>query len=108
MKAQVLIVEDEPELAKLEVLYLTKDGMTCEVASSAEQAFDLLAGSAYDLLILDINLPGMDGFEFLQHFRKQNNAPVIIVSAREAEADILVGLGIGADEYVTSRFRHGS
>lgn len=104
MKARVLIVEDEKELADLEALYLTKDGMDCTIASSAEEAFEALSSERFDLLILDINLPGMDGFEFLQEFRKNNDVPVIIVSARETDADILLGLGTGADEYVTKPF----
>ena len=104
MQARILIVEDEIELAELEALYLTKEGMTCEIAASAEKAFELLSSEVFDLLILDINLPGIDGFEFLQEFRKRNDVPVVIVSARETDEDILLGLGIGADEYVAKPF----
>ena len=61
-------------------------------------------GGGADLIVLDINLPGMDGFEFLQTLRRESTVPVIIVSAREADEDIVMGLGIGADEFVAKPF----
>ena len=110
MIGSVLIVEDEPELAELIQLYLRNEGIISTTVHSAEEALDALqpreAASAppFDLVILDINLPGMDGFEFLQHFRLRYTTPVMIVSAREADEDIVMGLGIGADEFVTKPF----
>lgn len=104
MKADVLIIEDERELAELVQLYLNKEGIHTDWAGSAEKGFEFLSSRTYDLIVLDINLPGMDGFEFLQQFRRNSSIPVIIVSAREADEDIIMGLGVGADEFVTKPF----
>ncbi|PKL23370.1 MAG: DNA-binding response regulator [Spirochaetae bacterium HGW-Spirochaetae-3] len=109
MKARVLIIEDVAELSDLVALYLSKEGMETRQAESGEDALALLraegAGAfAPDIVILDINLPGMDGFEFLHEFRKSGGCPVLIVSARDADEDIIAGLGYGADEFVTKPF----
>ena len=104
MQAQVLIIEDEQELAELMGLYLTKEGIASDWVDTAEAALKILAEQPFDLIILDINLPGMDGFEFLQQFRRKSHLPVIIVSAREADEDIIMGLGVGADEFITKPF----
>ncbi len=104
MKGRVLIVEDELELAELIQMYLQKDGIESEIRTDAESALSRLAETQFDLLVLDINLPGMDGFELLQAIRPRIDAPIIIVSAREADEDIIMGLGAGADEFVTKPF----
>ncbi|MDC7239656.1 MAG: response regulator transcription factor [Spirochaetales bacterium] len=104
MNGHVLVIEDEPELADLIKLYLEKEGMDVDSAGSAENALSLLESKKYDLLVLDINLPEMDGYEFLQLYRRNHSSPVIIVSARESNEDIVFGLGIGADEFVTKPF----
>ena len=104
MKAKILIIEDVAELADLIALYLGKEGMEAVKAETAELALERLKTWAPDLVILDINLPGMDGFEFLGRFRKNHATPVLIVSARNADEDIIAGLGYGADEFVTKPF----
>jgi DNA-binding response OmpR family regulator len=104
MKARVLIIEDIREMAELIGLYLGKEGIETEIVESAEAGFELLKVGDFDLVVLDINLPGMDGFEFLQRLRTTNRLPVIIVSAREADEDIVMGLGAGADEFVVKPF----
>jgi two-component system response regulator RegX3 len=106
MKAKVLIIEDVAEMGQLVTMYLEKEGMACTWVESAEAAFEHLAAltDPIDLVILDLNLPGMDGFEFLQRFRKTNSVPVLIMSARDADEDIITGLGGGADEFVTKPF----
>jgi len=104
MQARVLIVEDEIELAELIQMYLNKEGVKAEICTDAESALANLADNEYDLLVLDINLPGMDGFELLQQIRPRTSVPVIIVSARDADEDIIMGLGVGADEFVTKPF----
>jgi two-component system response regulator RegX3 len=104
MNGRVLIIEDEQELAELITIYLHKEGIETTMVVQAESACTLLENESYDLIILDINLPGMDGFEFLQQFRRRYSTPVLIVSAREADEDIIMGLGIGADEFVTKPF----
>ncbi|MDR3283766.1 MAG: response regulator transcription factor [Treponema sp.] len=104
MKAKILIVEDVAEMAELISLYLEKDGMETRRCETAEIALAGLDSFAPDLVILDLNLPGMDGFEFLQRFRKNYATPVLIASARDADEDIISGLGGGADEFVTKPF----
>ena len=104
MQAKVLIIEDEIELAELESLYLKKEGIDTCLTTSAEEGFTYLEKDSFDLIILDINLPGIDGFEFLSQLRRNSQIPVIIVSAREADEDIIMGLGIGADEFVVKPF----
>jgi two-component system response regulator RegX3 len=104
MKGRIIIIEDEKELGELIQLYLGKEGVGALLCSSAEEGLDLYRSQGADLVVLDINLPGMDGFEFLQTLRKESQVPVIIVSAREADEDIVMGLGIGADEFVSKPF----
>lgn len=104
MQAKVLIIEDEVELAQLEILYLKKEGIEVEHVISAEKGLILLKKNNFDLILLDINLPGIDGFEFLTKVRQFSQIPVIIVSAREADEDIIMGLAIGADEFVIKPF----
>ena len=104
MDAQVLIIEDVKEMSDLIAMYLEKEGLSVQCVESAEDAFVLLESYSPDIVILDLNLPGMDGYEFLNQFRKTSNIPVIIVSARDADEDIISGLGYGADEFVTKPF----
>ncbi|MBN2535693.1 MAG: response regulator transcription factor [Spirochaetales bacterium] len=104
MKAKILIIEDEEDIAQLIGLYLEKEGMEAVLSPTAENGLEQLKKSVFNLVILDINLPGMDGFEFLQIIRKENPIPVIIVSARKADEDLILGLGIGADEFVVKPF----
>jgi DNA-binding response OmpR family regulator len=104
MQARVLVVEDVKEMADLIALFLEKDGMSVSSRETAEGALALLKESAFDLIVLDINLPGMDGLEFLAEARKGTDCPVLIVSARGADEDLVAGLGLGADEYMTKPF----
>jgi DNA-binding response OmpR family regulator len=101
VKARVLIVEDEDDLAQLTRMYLDREGIENRIAGSAEDAGIALAEGSFDLVILDINLPGMDGYEFLSELRKTNSVPVMIVSARETDEDVITGLSIGADEFIS-------
>jgi len=104
VQASILIIEDVREMADLIRLYLVKEGMACSIAESAEAGLSAFAADRFDLVILDINLPGIDGFEFLQRIRKTSSVPVMIVSARDTDEDMILGLGIGADEFVTKPF----
>lgn len=101
MRGRILIVEDTTELADLYSLYLAKEGFECVIAPDAEAALPLVREGEWNLVILDINLPGMDGFEFLEQLRKFSPLPVMILSAREADEDVIHGLGVGADDFVT-------
>jgi two-component system response regulator RegX3 len=101
---RIIVIEDEEELGELVRLYLDKAGMKAALCSTAEEGADIFRREGADLIVLDINLPGMDGFEFLTALRKESAVPVIIISARETDEDIVMGLGIGADEFVTKPF----
>lgn len=104
MKAKVLIIEDVSEMSDLISMYLQKEGIETLQCETAELALEKLESFEPDLVILDLNLPGIDGFEFLSRFRKNHTSPVMIVSARDADEDIISGLGYGADEFVTKPF----
>jgi two-component system, OmpR family, response regulator VicR len=104
VQAKVLIVEDVREMADLVRLYLSKEGMEATIHETGEAALDAFEKEKFDLVVLDINLPGIDGFEFLQRLRKTSAIPVVIVSARDTDEDMILGLGIGADEFVTKPF----
>jgi DNA-binding response OmpR family regulator len=97
-------VEDEQEIGELIGLYLAQEGIDSTLCETAEAGLKEVCRGEYDLVVLDINLPGMDGFEFLQTFRRQSNLPVVIVSSREADEDVVLGLGVGADDFVTKPF----
>lgn len=105
MQAKVLIIEDDVEIAELIQLYLKREGIDIHHVSSAEEASVLLdSHEDFQLLLLDLNLPGMDGYEFLQAFRRKWDIPVIIVSARIDDADMILGFGYGADDFVEKPF----
>ncbi|MBO7047869.1 MAG: response regulator transcription factor [Spirochaetia bacterium] len=104
MKASVVIIEDIKEMSDLIQLYVKREGMDTKVFDNAEDALEYLKTSTPDLILLDINLPGMDGFEFLNIYHKQSDCPVLIVSARDSDEDIIMALGYGADEFVTKPF----
>ena len=104
MKARVLIIEDEQEIGELIALYLEKEGIECSLVETAEEGLKSLESSAWELIVLDLNLPGIDGFEALGQIRKLTKIPVIIVSARKSDEDKILGLGLGADDFVTKPF----
>ena len=101
MKAKVLVIEDEEALARLAAAYLEREGIDCRICGSGEEARSAIKDEGFDLILLDINLPGMDGFEFLQELRLASAVPVMVVSAREADEDVITGLSMGADEFVS-------
>ena len=104
MKASVVIIEDIKEMSDLIQLYVKREGMDTTAFDNAEDALEYLKTTTPDLILLDINLPGMDGFEFLNIYHKQSDCPVLIVSARDSDEDIIMALGYGADEFVTKPF----
>jgi DNA-binding response OmpR family regulator len=107
MQARVLIIEDEGDIAKLISLYLKREGIETVCCTSGEEGLLELEKTNFDLLVLDINLPGIDGFETLREIRKSGDLPVLILSARRDDADMLMGFGGGADDYVTKPFSPG-
>jgi two-component system response regulator RegX3 len=104
MQGNILVIEDVKEMADLITLYLSREGFEVRAAECAEDGFAIIEDWNPELVIMDINLPGMDGFTFLKQFRKFSDTPVIIVSARDSDEDQVSGLGIGADEYITKPF----
>ena len=105
MADTVLIVDDDT--AVLTILYkvIKSNGLEADTASSGEQALALLTQREYELLLLDINMKGMDGFEVIQTIRRNGlKIPIIIVSCRKEDYDTLYGLDIGADDYITKPF----
>ena len=105
MADPVLIVDDDT--AVLTILYkvIKSNGLEADTASSGEQALALLTQREYELLLLDINMKGMDGFEVIQTIRRNGlKIPIIIVSGRKEDYDTLYGLEIGADDYITKPF----
>lgn len=104
MQARVLIIEDETEISNLIALYLKKEGIEAITAPTGEEGLSLFQSESFDLLILDLSLPGIDGYEVLQKIRTARDTPVIIVSARNEDADMLLGFGMGADDFVCKPF----
>jgi len=101
MHGKILIVEDTKELAELYKLYLQNEGFETMLVLDAETALPLALNQEWDLIVLDLNLPGMDGFQFLEQLRKSKSIPVMILTARETDEDVIFGLGVGADDFVT-------
>lgn len=99
--ALVLLVEDELDLAQTIELYLRNEGFRTERAFDGERALDLWRQSRPDLILLDLGLPKIDGLEVLKTVRRESSVPVLILTARSEEVDELLGLGLGADDYLT-------
>lgn len=96
----ILMVEDERELAGLLRIYMEKAGYTVRWAASGEEALDCLRRDTVKMLLLDITLPGMDGFAVCREVRKTDSVPVLIISARVGKEDQLNGFRLGADDYI--------
>ena len=104
-KKTILVVDDEPRLTTLIKSYLTQEGFKVVAAENGAVALKSAEKSLPDLVILDVMMPEMDGFEFLRAFRKKFNTPVIFLTAKVQEEDQLQGFNMGADDYVTKPFR---
>lgn len=104
MGYQILIADDEEEIRDLLRLYLEKDGYEILEASDGIQALELVRKNTVSLVLLDVMMPGLDGFHVLQQLRREKNIPVIILSARSADSDKILGLDMGADDYLTKPF----
>jgi two-component system response regulator ResD len=100
----VLVVDDEPTLRDVVVRYLEREGYHALVAGDGEEAESVLRNEAPDLVILDVMLPGTDGLELCRRIRARSSLPVIMLTARGEETDRIVGLELGADDYVTKPF----
>lgn len=102
--SRILIVEDEVTIADLEKDYLELSGFEVEVANDGEVGLEKALHEDYNLIILDLMLPGIDGFEICRQIRGEKNTPVIVVSAKKDDIDKIRGLGLGADDYITKPF----
>ena len=102
--SKILIVEDEESIADLEKDYLELSGFEVEVANDGQTGLDKALFGDFDLVILDLMLPGVDGFEICRKVRAEKNTPIIMVSAKKEDIDKIRGLGLGADDYMTKPF----
>jgi two-component system response regulator CpxR len=101
---RVLVVDDDVKLCRLIKEYLEPMGYRVEAAHQGARGLDLALSGGFDALILDVMMPGMDGFEFLRRLRNQSDLPVLMLSARGEETDRIVGLELGADDYLPKTF----
>ncbi|HEX8939899.1 MAG TPA: response regulator transcription factor [Candidatus Limnocylindrales bacterium] len=103
-RQRILVVEDEAEFGELVALWLTSHGWDACLERDGEQALRRFRAEEPALVLLDVGLPGLDGWELLARIREESRVPVLLVTARGAEADKLRGLGAGADDYITKPF----
>lgn len=101
---KVLIIEDEISIAELEKDYLELSGFTVQIESSGKNGLEAALGKNYNLIILDLMLPEVNGFDICKEIRKVKNVPILMVSARKEDIDKIRGLGLGADDYMTKPF----
>jgi len=104
MPAKILVVEDEPTLQETLEYNLTHQGYEVRIAGDGLQALDTMRGFKPDLVLLDVMLPGIDGFEVCRILRQESNVPILMLTARDTEIDRVIGLEIGADDYLAKPF----
>ena len=102
--SKILIIEDEEAIADLEKDYLELSGFEVEIENRGDVGLKRALETDYDLFILDLMLPEMDGFEICKEIRNHKNTPIIMVSAKKDDIDKIRGLGLGADDYMTKPF----
>ena len=102
--SRILIIEDETEIADLERDYLELSGFEVETEHQGDVGLKRALTEEFDLFILDLMLPGMDGFEICREIRRSKNTPILMVSAKKDDIDKIRGLGLGADDYITKPF----
>ena len=102
--SKILIVEDEKDIAELEKDYLELSGFEVEIETDGESGLERALEGNFDLYILDLMLPGVDGFEICTKIRQENDKPILMVSAKKDDIDKIHGLGMGADDYITKPF----
>ena len=103
-KQKILIVDDDNNIAELIALYLTKECFETKIVNDGEEALREFASFRPDLIILDLMLPEVDGFDICRQVREEKNTPIIMVSAKKDDIDKIRGLGLGADDYMTKPF----
>lgn len=100
----VLIIEDEPELVRVMRTYLEKAGFNVQAAYRGDTGLSAFEHKQPDLVLLDLNLPGMDGLDVAREIRRKSSVPILIMTARVEETDQVIGLELGADDYITKPF----
>ncbi len=105
MSKTILVVDDKANIRQLLTDYLTKQDYRVVTATNGREAIYTARHESPDVILLDIMMPEMDGFEFLREYRRERRVPVIVLTAREEEADAVLGLELGADDYVIKPFR---
>lgn len=105
MADKVLIVDDDKSVIDILYKVIKSNGIEADLAHSGEEAIVMVGGNQYDLILLDINMHGIDGFEVIRILRERGlNIPIIVVSGRKEDYDMIFGLDIGADDYITKPF----
>lgn len=104
MREKILIVEDEEEIAMLEQDYLEINGFQTRIESDGEQAVELALTGEFDLILLDLMLPGKNGYDICREIRDKVDVPILMVTARTESIDKVLGLGLGADDYISKPF----
>ncbi|MBE5830705.1 MAG: response regulator transcription factor [Butyrivibrio sp.] len=102
--SRILIVEDEEAIADLEKDYLELSDFEVKIENTGDAGLATALAEEFDLIILDLMLPGMDGFEVCKHIREKKDVPILMVSAKKDDIDKIRGLGLGADDYITKPF----
>src|SRR5262249_60163828 len=102
--ARILVIDDDPELCKLVVRFLGAEGFRVETVRAGVQGVERARSGEHDLIVLDVMLPGMDGFEILRRVRADSRNPVLMLTARGDDLDRILGLEIGADDYLPKPF----
>lgn len=101
---RILLVEDDVDIVTIVATYLRRDGFDVKIAHDGQQGLALALDTRPDLIILDWMLPGVDGLDFMKRLRKESSVPIIMLTARSEEADRVLGLELGADDYVVKPF----
>jgi DNA-binding response OmpR family regulator len=105
--SKILIIEDEMSIAELERDYLEINGYEVDMEHSGDKGLNRALSQSYDLIILDLMLPKVDGFEICKKIRSQQDTPIIMISAKKEDIDKIRGLGLGADDYMIKPFSPG-
>ena len=103
-KTKILLVDDDPNIRQLVNLYLQKEGFEVQMAERGDEALDKFRAAPPDLMLLDVMLPGMDGWQVLREARKTSNVPIIMLTAKDETFDKVLGLELGADDYIAKPF----
>ena len=104
MAYRILVADDEADIREILRLYLEKEGYEIVEAADGMEAVRRIKEEKIDLALLDIMMPGMDGYRVLRNVRAENNLPVIMLSAKSSDSDKILGLDLGADDYITKPF----